>query len=422
MRISRMLLAALGLAWGIGICQAKPPEAKESDATKPAKAQKTTRPRLTGPKPEPVEAPAPSQVEYSIRRGVDFLVKDQNKDGSWGSARNTKGLNIYAPVPGAHHAFRGAVTAMCVSALIQTGDDRPEVQKALKEGEDWLLENLPKLRRATPDAIYNVWGHGYGLQAFARMYHHHADNPELQRELRKQIEQQYELLGRYESVDGGWGYYDFKVGSQTPASSSTSFVNAAVLVAMAEARTTGVEPPKKMVDKAITSLKRQQLPDYSYLYGEYLKWQPVRGINRPGGSLGRSQACNVALRLWGDEDITDHVLEVWLNRLFARNGWLDIGRKRPIPHESWFQVAGYFYYFGHYYAALCIEELPKEQQPFFRDHMAKLMLERQEKDGSWWDYPLYDYHQPYGTAFALMTLAPLEKPIFAKKPEKSAAE
>ena len=30
---------------------------------------------------------------------------------------------------------------------------------------------------------------------------------------------------------------------------------------------------------------------------------------------------------------------------------------------------------------------------------------RQEKDGSWWDYPLYDYHQPYGTAFALMTLA-----------------
>ncbi len=26
-------------------------------------------------------------------------------------------------------------------------------------------------------------------------------------------------------------------------------------------------------------------------------------------------------------------------------------------------------------------------------------------DGSWWDFPLYDYHQQYGTAFALMTLA-----------------
>lgn len=23
---------------------------------------------------------------------------------------------------------------------------------------------------------------------------------------------------------------------------------------------------------------------------------------------------------------------------------------------------------------------------------------------SWWDYPLDDYHQPYGTSFALLTL------------------
>ena len=36
--------------------------------------------------------------------------------------------------------------------------------------------------------------------------------------------------------------------------------------------------------------------------------------------------------------------------------------------------------------------------------LADLMLDRQEKDGSWWDYPLYDYHQPYGTGYALMTL------------------
>ena len=39
----------------------------------------------------------------------------------------------------------------------------------------------------------------------------------------------------------------------------------------------------------------------------------------------------------------------------TRNGWLDMGRKAAeIPHESFAQVAGYFFYFGHYYAALCI--------------------------------------------------------------------
>ena len=68
------------------------------------------------------------------------------------------------------------------------------------------------------------------------------------------------------------------------------------------------------------------------------------------------------------------------------------------------QVAGYFYYFGHYYAALSLEQLPFSERAPYQPLLARLMLDRQEKDGSWWDYPLYDYHQPYGTSFALMTV------------------
>src|SRR5690606_91106 len=127
-------------------------------------------------------------------------------------------------------------------------------------------------------------------------------------------------------------------------------------------------------------------------------------INRPAGSLGRSQACNIALRYWGDDTITDDVLVEWLHRLRERNGWLSIGRKRPIPHESWFAVAGYFFYYGHYYAALCVQDLPAERAAPLRQDLAHIILALQEKDGSWWDFPFYDYHQPYGTAFALMTL------------------
>jgi hypothetical protein len=154
----------------------------------------------------------------------------------------------------------------------------------------------------------------------------------------------------------------------------------------------------------MSSTIRQRKPDDSFLYGEYLWKRPEREINRPGGSLGRTQACNAALRMWGDEHVTDKIIDDWLGRLFARNLWLDIGRKRPVPHESHFQVAGYFYYFGHYYAARCIELLPAEMRPQHQDQLAQIMLRLQERDGSWWDYPLYNYHQQYGTAFALMTL------------------
>ena len=351
-----------------------------------------------------IDAPSDAEITESMARGIRFLIQKQNPNGSWGSATRTKALNIYAPVPCAHHAFRTATTALCISALLESAADNPEAMQAVDRAEEWLLQHLVDLRRASGDAIYNVWGHAYSIQALVRMHHRDPSDTDRQEKIAELIRLQFDRLTRYESVDGGWGYYDFRYQAQRPTASSISFVNGAVLIAFAEAKSIGLDPPERIVKRAIAATKRQQKKDFSYLYGEYLNMRPMRGINRPGGSLGRTQCCNCALREWGDETITDNVVKSWLYRLYVRNGWLDIGRKRPVPHESWFQVAGYFYYFGHYYAALSLKQLPQDEQAPFRPMLAQLMLERQEKNGSWWDYPLYDYHEPYGTAFALMTL------------------
>jgi len=316
-------------------------------------------------------------------------------------------LNIYAPVPGAHHAFRAAVTAMAVTALIETGADakRDDARAAVDRGEAFLLEKLGSVRRAAPDAIYNVWAHAYGITALVAL-HNRTDDEAKKRTLIETIDQQIAMLQKYESVDGGWGYYDFRYQAKQPSASSISFTNSTALVALKQAKDIGVDVPERLVRRAFDATKRQQKPDFSYAYGEYLKMKPMRSINRPGGSLGRSQACNIALHYWGDEAITQEVFDTWLDRLWARNGWLSIGRKRPRPHEAWFAVAGYFYYYGHYYAALCIEALEdKANAAHHRGQLAAVILPLQEKDGSWWDFPFYAYHQPYGTAFALMTLA-----------------
>ena len=419
-RLIAYCLSMYGGAVAVAQVQATPQEEPTSisdalvrtDSTRPSTLAEPMNfaQRPTVPVVEKVERQA---IVDAIIKGIDFMVGCQNENGSWGSATRTKDLNIYAPVPGAHHAFRAATTSLGISALAEMseqlkgemGEQRAaQVDASLARAEAWLLEHLPNLRRAGGDAIYNVWGHAYSIQALVRLHRRHVGNQEHQAKLESLIRDQFDKLARYESVDGGWGYYDFRYQAKQPTSDSISFVGGTVLVAFHDAKSIGIEPTQRVVERAIAALKRQRKADFSYLYGEYLKYQPMRAINRPGGSLGRSQCCNLALRLWGDEAITDNVIEHWLVRLYLRNGWLDIGRKRPIPHEAWFQVAGYFYYYGHYYAALSLDQLPEETRPAYQNMLAKLIVPLQEKNGSWWDYPLYNYHEPYGTALALMTL------------------
>jgi hypothetical protein len=404
MRPRTSLTAGLVLLAGLVAAPWSPARARADDAKPTDKADRPA-PDLHPRAPAPVPS---ERLEASVRRGVDFLLKNQNKDGSWGSPSLKGGVPIMAET-GSHHAYGVAVTAMCVSALLEAGGNSEDVRRAVERGEDYLFAELPKVRRDTPMLIYNVWTHAYGIQALVHMHRRLPDDAGRRKKIEDLIRTQYDRLARYESVEGGWGYYDFGAGTQRPDSSSTSFVNAAVLVAFHEAKAIGVPPPEKLTKRAVESLRLQRKPDFTYLYGLYLKDRPQMPINRPGGSLGRSQACNLALRLWGDDKVTDAVLKAWLDRLITRNGWLSLGRKKPIPHESYFQVAGYFYYYGHYYAGLCVGQLPKAERPFYQDHLADILMPLQEADGSWYDYPFYNYHKPYGTAYALMTLEACRK-------------
>jgi hypothetical protein len=359
-------------------------------------------------KPKPPEPMIPEKLESSIRRGVEYLLNNQNKDGSWGTPSLKGGVQIYAGI-GTLKSYGTATTALVVAGLIESGIDTPDVIKAIERGEQSLFETLPREKRDDPTLINNVWAHAYGIQALVRMHKRLPNDKDRQKKIEGLIREQYAKLQKYESTQGGWGYYDFDGSTQRPDSASTSFVNAAVLVAMYEANEIGIAPPEKLLKRGIKMTQFQRLPDGSFLYGTYLWSRPTHGINQPAGSLGRSPACNCALRLWKDEKITDAVLIEWLDRLITRNGWLSLGRKKPVPHESFFAVAGYFFYFGHYYAARTIPMLPEKDRAFYQDHFASIILELQEADGSWFDYPLYDYHKGYGTGFALLTLAQCRK-------------
>jgi len=344
-------------------------------------------------------------LEASITKGVDYLVTHQNKNGSWGGPTRTKGLNIFAPLPDGHQAFHAASSALALHGLLESRDQRPATLAAIAKGEKWLLEVLPKTRSINPMATYNVWAHSYGLRALASLYRYHTDLAK--REIyKKQALIQIAKLQRYEDVNGGWGYLDFDGHTVKPSGMPTSFTTATALLGMNDAATTmEIELPPVLIKRSVRALQEQRTTDFSYVYARGHRFRPRVPINCPAGSLGRSQACNAATRVFGDKSVTNDVIRTWLQRLLDRNGWLDHGRKRPIPHEAPAKVAGYFYYYGHYYASECIYFLPESERDPWKEKLAAMLIPKQEKDGSWWDYPLYNYHYAYGTGYMLATLA-----------------
>ena len=67
-------------------------------------------------------------VADAVRGAVDFLVKNQNKDGSFGRSASAQPYQLWCQVPGGHMAFRGATTAICWMGL-ESSPYQPEGSK-----------------------------------------------------------------------------------------------------------------------------------------------------------------------------------------------------------------------------------------------------------------------------------------------------
>jgi squalene cyclase len=334
-------------------------------------------------------------------RGIGHLLKTQEKNGSWGRGETIRPVEILADIPGSHHAFRVGTTALCVMALARSSLRAEECREAHDRALAYLLDNF-LVRRPNGMEMYNVWSYGYGLRAFAEEL---ARNPEpaLAERLRDASRKIIEKLEVYQTPDGGWGYYDFDAHTRNPSDSSMSFTTATILVSLHLLEKQGIEVPQPLLDRALKSLKRCRLESGAYVYGPYAQYRLQAGFNKVKGSLGRTQACNLALWSYG-EGVSEDDLRAGMENFFRYHHFMDIGRKRPWPHEAWYYTSGYYFYYGHYYTGLVLDLLPEADRARWRPALEKLLLDRQEPDGSWWDFPFYGYHKPYGTAYALLVL------------------
>ncbi|KAF0244899.1 MAG: signal peptide-domain containing [Planctomycetota bacterium] len=370
----------------------------------------STEPEPAKPLPLEQQPVRTRALDQSVHDGVTFLLKSQERGGYWGTGCRPLGWDIYASAPGSHMAFKVATTALCAMALREVAASgilldpmKSEAVAAGRRAEDWLVGPGIKVRRASQDEIYNVWGHMYGLQALAAAIRDEQDPARLE-SLKKGALEHLDLLDRYSTTYGGWNYYDFAYLTQHPSLEPTAFGTSAGLIALKEARAVGLPVSEKLVRGAIRLLEKCRTPENTYLYSYDWRYHPMGIINRPAGSLGRTQAGNDALTEWGSKAVPAADLTAGLERLFKLQLYLECGRKRPIPHEAYYAVAGYFYYFGHYYAARLLPLIPAEDAKIYAKKLSDTIRPHQEEDGSWWDFGMWDFHKPYGTAFALLIL------------------
>ncbi|MEQ8766549.1 MAG: prenyltransferase/squalene oxidase repeat-containing protein [Planctomycetota bacterium] len=354
--------------------------------------------------PEPVSA---TELESAVRGAVHWLVENQHDDGGWGSHHSPRPIEVLCDVPGSHNAFRVATSGLCVSALLDSPLEGEAARKAASRGVDYLI-GAHDVKRANKLEHYSVWAFGYALQAFGEWLQAYPDDPR-----RAEIEAACETLAvklkKYQTLDGGWGYLSLnEVATYQPSFTSMSFTTATILVGVERAQEIGIRFDEKVLSRSLKFMKGSETPEGNFLYGEYLKYGPRTGINQDKGSACRTPACQYAIGLFG-EQYSEEARRKALDDLLVKHiRFQKIGVRRPIPHEAWYSISGYFYLYGMAYAGYVYRAMPEADRTRFAKPLFDAVMYCHQPDGSFWDYPLYSYHKPYGTAYALIALSRIQ--------------
>ncbi len=349
--------------------------------------------------PDPASAEA---AAAGAARAFDWLVARQREDGAWASAVCESVFDGGFAVE-TYYAYQIGAHGVATLALLEA-PPTPGRAVALQRAVRWLATTRLPLRGSDWDNDA-VWAALYGTVALAAAAGDRRFQGDEWKGLVHQRGRQFvAFLARNQVPTGGFGYYDVDFPSRRPTW-ATSFATSCVLPSLALSLQLGWSQDPKLLERARDYVARCRLPNGAYAYD--LTPVPELGgehINDVKGSLGRIQAAHWALRLCGDEATTDERIRWGLERFFEHHRFLHVARMRPVPHEAFYRNASYFYFFGHHYAARCIELLPAAEREPLRRRLRPLILQTQRPGGSFSDTLDLGYMEVSGTAFAAMAL------------------
>jgi hypothetical protein len=197
---------------------------------------------VPGPQPAPAED-LPAKYQALAEKGLQFLAKQQFRDGHWEAAGGQ---------------FGSAMTALAATTMLMEGSTLREGKYAdnIRRAMEWLLHRAqPSGLIGEPNApnqgLGYLYGHGFSILFLSQLYGEEED-ADRRKQLEKVLTKAVEFACKAQTSRGGWGYVSAQDGNDFDEGS----VSITQVQALRAARNAGIVVPRETIDKTHDYLKK----------------------------------------------------------------------------------------------------------------------------------------------------------------------
>lgn len=378
MRISAVASGSTIILWLVCACLAEAQPAQENAGAAPPRTMSTA----------PAEVAQPAAL---VREAVPRLIAMQEDAGQWpyeGVYRVRGELPI---------GYRVGGTAIVGGTLLFAAPaDDAAAGAAIDRATEFVVTGLDHpLMRPSIENVYDVrvWGHAYALEYFCLLRAAQRTGKH-QEAIDKWIPRLVDTLIEEEVPGGGWNYANHRA--------TASFVTAPVVQALLLARSQKEKVPDEVLERAKNALLKCRTEEGAFRYSG-VGGEGARANVRAKlpGSIARSAVCETTLSLLGAG--STEAIRGSINAFHTHWDELEKRRQRRGTHEGPYQIAPYYFYYGHRYLAQAIEMLPAAERPAERARLLGVILKTRDEDGTWNDR-VFPRSKNYGTAMIVLAL------------------
>lgn len=360
------------------------------------------------PPKDAVAARPVDPIVLAIDDGVTFLLERQEGDdhAEW-PYEGVYRVNGIIPI-----GYRVGGSAIVANALIEApGIESDEKRKeAVNRAMAFVCASITHPEMAHEfESRYDVrgWGYTYGLDFLLRMKKHKLVADDMREKVEAAITFYLDGIAATEIPEmGGWNYSRPR-GFDNP-SPQAPFMTGPTLLTLFEAQAQGYDVDPRMIERGIGALERCKTPSGAVMYSG---GDGARSRESVPGSVGRMLVTEIALNA-ADKSSPERIRAA-IDAFLVHWSWLDKRRAQNGTHIPPYNIAPYYFYYAHYFAAQAVELLPRQEREEYRRLVRERIFSVRLEDGTWNDR-VFPRSAAYGTAMCMLAVMMPDLPAPAK--------